>query len=143
MGSQEEGLRVVLDTNVVVSALLYGHGTMAWFRHAWQSILFIPLVNQHAIQEVIRVLGYPRFKLNDDDIRQLLGDYLPYAEVITPSGKATTLPTCRDPDDQPFLVLAHAGKADELVSGDRALLELTGKTRFAIESPGNFRQRFG
>ena len=116
---------------------------MPWFRRAWQSVRFVPLVDQHAIQEVIRVLGYPRLGLNQEDVRQLLGDYLPYAEVVTPSGKIPRLPICRDADDQPFLVLAQAGKADVLVSGDRALLELAGKTAFAIETPAAFRRRFG
>jgi uncharacterized protein len=143
VGAQKETLRVVLDTNVVVSALVFGHGTMPWFRRAWQSVRFVPLADQHAIQEVIRVLGYPKFGLNHEDVRQLLGDYLPYAEVVTPSGRLPRLPTCRDPDDQPFLILAQAGKADVLVSGDRALLDLAGKTAFRIEAPAAFRRRFG
>lgn len=143
MGSQKETLKAVLDTNVVVSALVFEQGTMTWFRQAWQRVLFVPLVDQHAIQEVIRVLGYPKLNLSDDDVRQLLGDYLPYAEVVTPSGKIARLPVCRDPADQPFLVLAHAGKADVLVSGDRALLELEGRTAFSIETPATFRRRFG
>ncbi|HET9663061.1 MAG TPA: putative toxin-antitoxin system toxin component, PIN family [Burkholderiales bacterium] len=132
----------MLDTNVAVSALVFQQGTMTWFREAWQSVFFAPLVDQHAIQEVIRVLGYPRFNLGDEDVRQLLGDYLPYAEVVIPSGKLAKLPLCRDPDDQPFLVLAQAGKADVLVTGDQALLELEGKTAFGIEAPAAFRRRF-
>jgi len=115
---------------------------MAWFRRAWRSLLFVPLVDQHAIQEVIRVLGYPKFGLSDEDVQELLGDYLPYAEVVAPTGKIAKLPTCRDPDDQQFLILAHAGKADVLVTGDRALLGLVGKTAF-IETPAAFRRRFG
>ena len=115
---------------------------MAWFRQAWQSLLFVPIVDQHAIEEVIRVLGYPKFGLNEDNVRELLGDYLPYAEVVTHSGKSNTLPLSRDPDDQLLVVLAHAGKADVLVSGDRALLELAGKTAFSIEAPTLFRRRF-
>ena len=54
MGSQEETLRAVLGTNVVVSALVFEEGAMAWFRQAWQSLLFVPIVDQHAIEEVIR-----------------------------------------------------------------------------------------
>ena len=142
MGAEKENLRVVLDTNVVVSALVFERGAMSWFREAWQRVLFIPLVDQHAIHEAIRVLGYPKLGLADDDVRELLGDYLPYAEVVMSPRKGRGLPICRDPDDQPFLILAQAGKADVLVSGDRGLLELQGKTAFSIEAPAAFRRRF-
>lgn len=143
MGSQTEALRVVLDTNAVVSALVFDRGAMAWFRHAWQRLLFIPLIDQHSVQEVIRVMSYPKFGLNDESVRQLLSDYLPYAEVVTSRVRGVSrLPVCRDPDDQPFLILAHGGNADVLVTGDQALLELDGKTAFRIESPAAFRRRF-
>ena len=48
------------------------------------------------------------------------------------------LPTPTDPADQKFVRLAHIGKADVLVTGDRALLALSGKTRFAIENLPTF-----
>jgi predicted nucleic acid-binding protein len=41
-----------------------------------------------------------------------------------------------------FLVLAAIGKAEALVTGDRALLDLAGRTRFAIETPARFKARF-
>ena len=40
MGAEKEDLRVVLDTNVVVSALVFERGAMSWFREAWQRVLF-------------------------------------------------------------------------------------------------------
>jgi hypothetical protein len=49
---------------------------------------------------------------------------------------------CSDPDDQIFVTLAALGKADVLVSGDRAVLQLTGQTSFALESPAQFKKRF-
>jgi hypothetical protein len=48
---------------------------------------------------------------------------------------------CRDAKDQPFLDLAQSGKADLLITGDRDLLALTGKTRFAIVSAEAYRDR--
>lgn len=88
-------------------------------------------------------MSYPKLGLDEENVRELLGDYLPYAEVVAlrVSG-ASNLPVCRDPDDQPFLVLAHGGDADVLVTGDKALLELDGKTGFKIETPVMFRRRF-
>ena len=92
---------------------------------------------------MVRVLAYPKLKLNNEQIRDLLGDYLPYADVVlTPARASSRLPVCRDPDDQPFLVLAEAGSADVLVTGDKALLDLHGRTKFKIETPTSFRSRF-
>ena len=116
---------------------------MAWLRHAWQRLLFTPLIDESGMRELVRVLGYPKLKLDDQKIRDLLGDYLPYAEVVASRGNGQSrLPVCRDPDDQPFLLLAEAGNADVLVTGDRALLDLSGRTKFEIETAASFRGRF-
>ena len=143
MGPQAEVLSVVLDTNVVVSALAFERGAMVWLRHAWQQPTFTPLIDEHCAREIVRVLSYPKFGLGEQEVRELLSDYLPYAEVVAArrSGRSS-LPVCRDPDDQMFLILADQGNADILVTGDKALLELAGKTKFTIENPGAFRRRF-
>ena len=55
-----EPQRVVLDTNVVLSALLFsGGGGAARLRQAWQSCRFSPFVSSATAQELVRVLGYP------------------------------------------------------------------------------------
>ncbi|MCE9640312.1 MAG: putative toxin-antitoxin system toxin component, PIN family [Betaproteobacteria bacterium] len=143
MGPQAEGLRVVLDTNAVVSALAFERGAMVWLRHAWQQHLYTPLIDTQSAGELVRVLSYPKLTLDEQKIRDLLSDYLPYAEVVKPRGsRRASLPACRDPDDQKFLDLAARGNAHVLVTGDKALLELTGKVRFEIETPASFRKRF-
>jgi putative PIN family toxin of toxin-antitoxin system len=143
VGAQTKILRAVLDTNVTVSALVFDRGVMAWLRHAWQRLLFTPLIDESGMRELVRVLGYPKLKLDGQKIRDLLGDYLPYAEVVASRGSGQSrLPVCRDPDDQPFLLLAEAGKADVLVTGDKALLDLNGRTKFVIETAASFRGRF-
>jgi predicted nucleic acid-binding protein len=116
---------------------------MAWLRHAWQRLLFTPLVDESGMRELVRVLGYPKLRLDGQKIRDLLGDYLPYAEVVASTGRGESRqPLCRDPDDQPFLLLAEAGDADVLVTGDKALLGLSGRTKFGIETAAGFRGRF-
>lgn len=50
-------------------------------------------------------------------------------------------PPCRDPHDQKFLILAEAGNAEVLVTGDQGLLELSGQTSFEIEAPDSFKKR--
>lgn len=110
--------RVVLDTNVVVSALLFGRGRLAWLREAWQAGHFIPLVGHDTAHELIRVLGYPKFKLSRAEQEALLADFLPFAEVVTAATLPDGLPAVRDPYDVMFLALARHASADVLVSGD-------------------------
>lgn len=136
-------MKVVLDTNVVVSALLFEQGRLAWIRGLWFDGRIVPLVTRFTIQELVRVLAYPKFALDEDDIEAVLAAYVPFAETVpAPLRVASGLPNCHDPHDQPFLELAAAGRAQALVTGDRALLDLAGRTPFAIESPETFRARF-
>jgi len=74
--------RVVLDTNCIVSGLLFSRGRLAWLRGAWQSGRFVPLVSRATAAELIRVLAYPKFKLDASEREALLADYLPYAETF-------------------------------------------------------------
>ena len=69
--------RVVLDTNVVLSALLFRGGPTAQVRAAWMSARFVPLASAATAQELMRVLAYPKFKLTADEQHDLLADYLP------------------------------------------------------------------
>lgn len=111
--------RVVLDTNCLVSALIFSRGRFAWLREAWQTKRFTALASHDTVSELLRVLAYPKFKLTRDEQETLLADFLPYVETVkidrTPD---EGLPDIRDADDIIFLVLADAGCADALVSGD-------------------------
>ena len=121
--------RVVLDTNVVLSALVFSRGAAVALRQAWQAGRCVPLVSTVTARELMRVLGYPKFRLDAADQLALLADYLPHCETIEVPEPPPTVPACRDPFDVPFLQLAVAGKADMLVTGDRDLLVLA--DRFA------------
>lgn len=116
--------RVVLDTNVVLSALLFNAGRLAWIRHAWQRQQLQPLVCKETVNELLRVLAYPKFKLTASAQEELLADFLPYAGVVELPAPWPVLPACRDDKDQVFLVLAHAGKADALVPGGADILAM-------------------
>lgn len=116
-------LRTVLDTNVLVSALLFPRGNASWLRRMWRSSAILPLVSRETASELIRVLGYPKFRLTRHEQEDLLADYLPYCEPVIVE-EPLTLPDCRDPFDRPFLALALAGEADALVTGDADLLAL-------------------
>jgi putative PIN family toxin of toxin-antitoxin system len=119
--------RVVLDTNVVLSALVFTHGRAVALREAWQSGRCEPLVSRATADELIRVLGYPKFKLSDDEQHELLADYLPYCQTVPIPAKPPRTPPCGDPFDLPFLQLSVVGKADYLVTGDQDLLGIESK----------------
>ena len=121
--------RVVLDTNVVLSALVFTQGRLAVVRYAWQSGRCQPLVSPDTASELVRALAYPKFGLSDDEQRELLADYLPYCTTVRMPRKLPKTPACRDPFDVPFLQLAVVGKAECLITGDRDLLALS--TRFS------------
>lgn len=116
--------RVVLDTNLALSALVFANGRVAALRHAWREGHCVPLVSKATTAELIRVLAYPKFKLSDEEQQELLADYLPWCATARIPKPPPATPHCRDPFDQPFLQLAVAGKADYLVSGDKDLLSL-------------------
>jgi putative PIN family toxin of toxin-antitoxin system len=124
--------RAVLDTNIVLSALLYASGRLTPIRLAWQRSAFHPLLSRATTEELIRAVGYPKFGLTDAERDELLADYLPYCTVVTNTPKPPAAPRCRDPFDLPFLHLAVHGQADYLVTGERDLLALEGQLRCAI-----------
>lgn len=114
--------RVVIDTNLVLSALVFAKGRLTPLRHAWQGALCQPLASSATAAELLRVLAYPKFRLSAAEQQELLADYLPYCATVRMPAKSPATPACRDPFDLPFLQLAIAGKANYLVTGDQDLL---------------------
>jgi putative PIN family toxin of toxin-antitoxin system len=131
--------RVVFDTNVVLSALLFTHGRLSWLVGHWQAGKCVPLVSHATAAELMRILSYPKFQLSANEQLEALASYIPYCEAVEVVKSCTVL--CRDPKDQPFLDLAQSGMADLLVTGDEDLLALVGQTEFVIETPEEYRSR--
>ena len=119
--------RVVLDTNVVLSALVFAHGRATALREAWQDGRVEPLISKATLDELIRVLAYPKFKLVTEEQHELLADYLPYCRTVTIPARPPRTPACRDPWDVPFMQLAIVGKADYIVTGDQDVLDVKSK----------------
>jgi len=117
-------VRAVLDTNVVLSALVFRGGAAGQLRLAWQRGVVLPLVSTATVQELVRVLAYPKFRLSPAEQDELLADYLPYSEAVRIPQALPLVPECRDVLDLPFMHLAVVGKAQFLVSGDFDLLAI-------------------
>lgn len=133
--------RIVFDTSVVLSALVFQDGKLAWLRLHWRDGGCVPLVSRDTAEELVGILQRVKFKLTSEEQRELLADYLPYCEAVKITKGCPV--QCRDVKDQPFLDFAHSGKAELLVTGDRDLLVLAGKTKFLIETPEAYRRRMG
>ena len=75
-------IRVVIDTNVLVSALLFG-GVSGRLVPLWKSGRVQPLASQAMIDEVLRVLAYPKFNLSPKEVEFLLyEEILPWFEIV-------------------------------------------------------------
>jgi putative PIN family toxin of toxin-antitoxin system len=119
---QGDVTRAVLDTNVLVSALLFP-GELERIVTGWKSEAFVPVFSRETFDEFRKVLAYPKFELTAQEIVALIEDeVLPFCEVVEVHEEIRGV--CRDPADDPFLACAVAANADCIVSGDRDLFDL-------------------
>ena len=131
--------RIVLDTNCLVSALIFRRSRLSSLRTYWQAARYIPLGCEETVNELIRVLAYPKFELSREEIEQLLGDILPFLETRTIHGAYAPIDRLRDASDAVFIRLAQQAQADLLVSGDEDILALQNTiSGLAISSPADF-----
>jgi putative PIN family toxin of toxin-antitoxin system len=127
---------VVIDTNVVVSALLFA-GVPGRLISLWQSGAIRPHASKEMIDEYIRVLAYPKFELSEQEINLLLyHEILPHFEIIEVIQGEPLIKN--DPSDDKFIWCAKVSGANIVISGDRHLLRIKefGKTR--ILTPAQF-----
>lgn len=115
-------IRVILDTNVLLSALLFS-GEPGRIVERWKSGAFVPVFSRDTFDEFRKALSYPKFSLTVQEIATLIEDeVLPFCEVV--EIEEEVLGVCRDPADDPFLSCAVAADADFIISGDKDLLAL-------------------
>lgn len=122
-------MRVVIDTNVVVSALLFG-GELEPLIGLWKRRKIIPVASKEIIDEYFRVFTYPRFDLIPKAIEFLLfQEIIPFFDIIEVKPGKTIVKD--DPSDDKFIYCAEAADAEFIISGDQHLLKLGryGKTK--------------
>jgi len=133
-------LRVVLDTNVLVSGLAYPESVPGRILSAWQQGALGVVLSRYILDEMVRVLPrLKRIKLGPSEIRDLADSFMFMAEIVEPSGKVEK--ALRDKADLPVLQTLQAAKADYLITGDKDLLALAGK--YSIVTPAQFWERHG
>jgi putative PIN family toxin of toxin-antitoxin system len=119
-------MRVVLDANVLVSAVLSPRGTPAQILNAWRAEQFDLVISEAILAEISRVFRYPkiakRHRWSEEQLQAFL-DGLAHIAILTP-GTLTLAVITDDPPDDRYLECAVEGEADYIVSGDQLLLRL-------------------
>ena len=123
MGKKKKDVaEVVLDTNVLVSALIL-RGQLKRLVEFWKGGAIVIVFTRETFSEFRQVLEYPRFSLTQGEKKAIVEiEVYPFAKFVEPT--ETLSGVCVDPDDDKFLTCAVAARADYLVSGDRGLLQL-------------------
>ncbi len=134
-------MKIVLDTNVLLSGLARPDSVPGKIINAWDNHSFDIVVSEFQLAELARVLKYPKVQklLRWDEalIQAFIRQLCLRVEIVDLSDVEANVPT--DPDDTPILASLIAAKADYLVSGDQDLLSL--KHLYPIESPAEFVRR--
>ncbi len=128
--------RFVIDTNVIISALIFSQSTtMQAFKEARQNGLI--LISAEILAELIDVLSRKKFdRYLSREIREdFLASLARETELITIT---ETVDICRDPKDNKFLELAISGNATHIITGDKDLLELHPFRDILIVTPSQF-----
>jgi len=113
-------MRVVLDTNIFISAILGGR--LGVIIDDWKVGKFKLIVTDAIAQEYLEVINRPKFKIPQAEIIAVSDYLLQLAEFVTPEEEIHII--VADPTDDKFLEAAAAGQVNFIVSGDNHLLEL-------------------
>jgi putative PIN family toxin of toxin-antitoxin system len=116
-------MRVILDTNILLSGILSPLGAPAKLLYAWERKIFTLVACDALIAEFRDVAGRPFFRVRlRASVAELLAaglrDFSLYCRDLPSS------PIAPDPKDSYLLAMAEAGQADFLVTGDKELLSL-------------------
>ena len=133
---KKEVIRVVLDTNVLISALLFT-GEVSRLVELWQNRKIIPVISRETFAELRDVLQYPKFNLTGPEIIDIIeSEILPYFDVIDVVREIQKV--CRDPQDDKFIACAISAGVDYLVTGDRDLADMKRYKNIRIVTVGEF-----
>ena len=132
-------MRLVVDTNVLVSAMLSPHGPPAQVLRLLLQGDLVPLHDDRILAEYRAVLSRARFAFAPEDVRAVLEGIEGGGETVFAKPLPLELP---DPDDLAFLEVAVAGRADALVTGNlRQYQPVRGRHGVEIFSPSGLVER--
>ena len=109
-------IKIVIDTNVLVSAVLSPNGIPAKIMETVYSGEFEPIVTDEILEEYYCVLNYKKFGFSQKIVLQMLNFF---KQFLLPLPPASLSVKCIDPDDTKFLAAAVTGDAEFLITGNR------------------------
>lgn len=114
-------LTLVLDLNLIVSGLIGKPATRALLDH-WRDQRFVLVLSSQLVEELLAVLGRPKFKkyFTGEDVQELSNLLREHVQMVEPTIELTI---CRDPKDNILLEVAATASADFVVTGDKDLLD--------------------
>jgi putative PIN family toxin of toxin-antitoxin system len=136
-------MRIVMDTNVLVSALVSHSNAPARILDLWRNGALDLLASPETLAELRRVLYYPRIRrrlrITDEQVDAFHSLVVQEAIVVEPSTVIGAFPD--DPDDDKFAALAVGGEAQSIVTGDRHMLRIVSYEGIPILTPAAFLHR--
>lgn len=133
-------MRIVLDTNVVISAFLTPRGAPAQLFQHFKQDAFDLLVSEPILSEYQRALNYQKVqtlhRLNKQEVATVIEDFRRAAIVIVPRQKVH--PPIADKDDIKLFACAVAGEAEYIVSGDKLVQTVGEYEGIQVVSPPIF-----
>jgi putative PIN family toxin of toxin-antitoxin system len=133
-------MRVVLDTNVLVSGLAYPGSVPGKILGIWRQGGLDVALSRYILDEMVRVLPrLSRISLSSAEIRDLADTFMFLADIVEPTAESDE--TLRDKADWPILGTLWAAQADYLITGDKDMLALA--ERYPIVTPAIFWERHG
>jgi putative PIN family toxin of toxin-antitoxin system len=132
--------KVVLDTNVLISAIVFGGKPREVLRAAIKGKIQLVLT-ENILEEMREVLEGKKFQFPKEIRDLIIQELLSLAEIVKPKHRITFAK--EDPDDNRVLECAKESKADYIVSGDVHLLEIKEFDETKILTPGEFLDMLG
>jgi uncharacterized protein len=119
---EKKVIRVVLDTNVLISSILF-KGELARIVDLWKNGTIVPVVSRETFDEFRAVIEYPKFRLTKGEIKSIIEEeVLPFFEIVETAAEVSRV--CKNRDDDKFIACALSASADFIVSCDKNLCDV-------------------
>ncbi len=128
-------MRIVLDTNVLISGIFFS-GPPSQILRVWRDKKVTFVLSEEILDEYQKTGRELSLQYPDIEIEPILALLAINSELIEPISLSEAI--CNDPDDDKFIACALAAKSRVIVSGDKALLKVSGYRGVKVIKPRNF-----
>lgn len=128
-------MKIVLDTNVFISAIFFS-GPPSQILKAWKESKLQIILSEEILEEYQRVGGELSTKYPSIDIEPIIEFLTIFGELVETKDISESI--CEDPDDNKFVECAIASQSKLIVSGDKHLLRISGYQNIEVLKPRDF-----